>query len=1176
VELVHWADDVYAELGENLDSTQRTILELLKNRQIKPLVAFLEKHKYTDIQNITYSLILSEIQKNLPSIIDQWGFRDTFKEKDDFVNLFLENNIFAFKKDTHLKSSNIFLNENVDLELQEELLNENLIQNPQYNTQFLINPQYICIGGEIYTVSGLNSIENLQNVLKESNIQQEFQKYYKYDKIAQFIDSLEIDLQKLFSLHQIGLIIYQDAIYLIKWVQFLDEYQLITGTKRRQDDIMLLEDFGVKIGLELKSDLTFGNLVVFKSDSGHSSTNQGQLEPLISLTSNLLNQEIEKMYRKYNLNRREDCVQFVEDVNTRIEAGILLLTKKNEKLRQTAKNIDTYIRISLERVDNMESVNHRLNLLREISNLNKKPALAKIINEKMELNYIFYLKKQFSLGNFAQIPHLMKSIADLQIFMPDPTLLIHSIVFLFEKYYVKSQIIISTVDIILEKWQISDKMLRLLEKPQVTALSNEIIQMIENRKIKQILPFLKSYLKDHPQFHSIHILVLILKILKDIYKIRQHSQKIHFTNGDFLDFFNEFLIISSVYRQNFAPAEQKSFQTSFTNTLQSIAIDLDFIGFIDDKIVTFLTIIRNLDSNQLSKKQLYLIVRSFAEYSPLVMFRSKKPSICKTLFLFLKDNYQDLSLVALFIEKYIEIFSKSQKIIEDSPNFFGSATTLFTHIKEWIDQTATLSKIHLLPIKRGITVFLNQWYLSGQMPEQGYTNHKQIIEDWISFATMQEKLDTMLSLVTIKDLAWVAKKSDLMLFKEKYQQIPQNLFQNYHLHLIKNLSSILNQSSKGLEHFRMGNQIFQYFKDDYKKFCLTPTIMNEIISSYEIFCLNGLKYTIKSGLETLFQQILQKIAPEFLIFDKSFFTNLKSILIQIYHTNLQEGKVFTHRLTMINTMSIQIQMVIDSYDSISDGISPTLLSFREIRKVSFLQNIISEISQYKYDLFESAQSWLIQISNKEYITKEEVIKPISALFQIIIESEEFDQNEIEQEFIVLIEQFFKNQKMLNSNKKIFFNMMEDLFPIKKFPDFYPKLNDYNKFIEELVDVETLYFSLRNRDPSKAKKVLDRCNKLISKYPHLFTPWYYSANSLIILGKNEKAIEAFKEALKYNTSQSNISRLYYNLLVAYLSQNRIKKAVEIVDSLAVGIKTFPYIIEIMEKIEELKSENLEAI
>ena len=52
VELVHWAEDVYAELGENLDSTQRTILELLKNRQIKPLVSFLEKQKYKSIQEI--------------------------------------------------------------------------------------------------------------------------------------------------------------------------------------------------------------------------------------------------------------------------------------------------------------------------------------------------------------------------------------------------------------------------------------------------------------------------------------------------------------------------------------------------------------------------------------------------------------------------------------------------------------------------------------------------------------------------------------------------------------------------------------------------------------------------------------------------------------------------------------------------------------------------------------------------------------------------------------------------------------------------------------------------------------------------------------------------------------------------------------------------------------------
>ena len=66
--------------------------------------------------------------------------------------------------------------------------------------------------------------------------------------------------------------------------------------------------------------------------------------------------------------------------------------------------------------------------------------------------------------------------------------------------------------------------------------------------------------------------------------------------------------------------------------------------------------------------------------------------------------------------------------------------------------------------------------------------------------------------------------------------------------------------------------------------------------------------------------------------------------------------------------------------------------------------------------------------------------------------------------------------------------MKQLFVEDDYPQFYPVLQEYTEFINELADLETMYFSLRNSDAHKAKKVNDRCLKLIAKYPHLFSPW----------------------------------------------------------------------------------------
>ena len=46
-----------------------------------------------------------------------------------------------------------------------------------------------------------------------------------------------------------------------------------------------------------------------------------------------------------------------------------------------------------------------------------------------------------------------------------------------------------------------------------------------------------------------------------------------------------------------------------------------------------------------------------------------------------------------------------------------------------------------------------------------------------------------------------------------------------------------------------------------------------------------------------------------------------------------------------------------------------------------------------------------------------------------------------------------------------------------------------------------------------------------------------------------------------------------LLVAYLSQKQIQEAVDLVKTLNVGIKTYPHITEIIEKIEEMSGDQL---
>ena len=97
-------------------------------------------------------------------------------------------------------------------------------------------------------------------------------------------------------------------------------------------------------------------------------------------------------------------------------------------------------------------------------------------------------------------------------------------------------------------------------------------------------------------------------------------------------------------------------------------------------------------------------------------------------------------------------------------------------------------------------------------------------------------------------------------------------------------------------------------------------------------------------------------------------------------------------------------------------------------------------------------------------------------------------------------------------------------------------------------------------------MIKEAKNIISISRNLFSPWFFLGNCYAILEDNIEAIQAYKEAIKYNSSQSNFSRLYHNLLVAYLSLNQQTEAIELVKKLEIGIKTNPFIIELIKRIE----------
>ncbi|QEE15142.1 tetratricopeptide repeat protein [Promethearchaeum syntrophicum] len=1155
VELLDWVENIIENYDHILSEKQKIILGLIQKKEIQNLIKFLKKESFTAINNELYNLILEELEKNKEEISTQWNFIQKFDLKAPFVNIILDNDIIVFQGNNKDESEKL---ENLkDLE------------------EFLKDPNKILAEGKVYCSKGLSSIDKIQGIMTETNFQQEFVTYQKYEKIVQFIEGLNLSLQKLFSMNQIGVIIFKNEIYLIRWVQFLDESQLISGTESRKSNVEIMEDFGVKIGIQLKENLELGNLVIFKNRRDKNEQDS-ILRTLFSLDQDFFQSSRRKRKKKkYDLKLKEDCEEFVNEVLSRIESGILMLNNKNFTQIRNSKDLKIYVKISLQRIEGIDTVNQRINILRDLLNLDTDPVLKTQIIEKLEDNYCIFLKEQFKLGNVGNVPSILKIISKLDLFSKRKSLLIHTMVYLFDSYYSNSETIISSVDLIIKYWNPSNELIKVLEKPQVVAITNKIIEQMRLQNFAKIWSYITKYLEEHPYFRSYNIFTLMLEILIEIYHKREGSRDISFPNTKYLTFFREFIVILKSHKEKFEKSEMKDLIKKFREKIQALSNNLDFIAYLNNKIIDFLTFLSMIDKKILSERIFYKILYQFAENGSLVMFYKRLPKVGEHIFRFLTLNYKNTEMTLEFCVNYVEIFTNSVKLFQEYPAFFKNATKTLNEIKPWLNKES-LQPILLLSIKKKIKILLNQWYLSGNLPENEFETHKHIIDTWIDFVEYRENLQNMLNILHIKDFIWSCEHFNLEEMKKKYLELPHFVFEMNGEKLFNEMKKILNKIFEDYIQFQIFQQVFSFLQEDIKKLNLSKRNIKKILEIYNKTLRIALINIVQKGYSHKFKNIISNLGEDIVLCNKRIFEEIYQHFIAIYELNIQEGERFNLRIEMMKNTSLFIEKIIPNYEKIIE-VKTKLLEIRDIfLPKTFLVKYLADLKQGTYSVFQETQKWLIQMSPTNYLTYKSTFKPLKLLFENILEQNSEDKQNLENILIELkhlSKTLFENQRMLGENKKKYFLMMKNICSEEKYPELMKITAIYLEFIEELADIESLYYNISADPTKKIDTIMERTLKITKQYPHFFSPWFILANSYAIKENYPKAIEAYEKALKYDSNQANYARMYNNLLVVYLSQKMFKETISLIKNLDIGIKTFPHISEIIRRVEELTGEHL---
>lgn len=1157
IELVLWVQE-FLKQNENLISGQlRDFLFSLKNKNFPQALELIRRLSYTNIENKEFQRILAYFEEKSQDIQLQWNFEEKFSNDKKKVNLIFNKDIVIFqeriKKDKNLKNSIS------QIETWEDL------KNVCFKPDILINE------GTLYQSIGLSSIEAIYGVLKESKIQEELEKYQKYEKVAKFIENLEYPLQSLFSINQIGIIIYNNKIYLIKWVQFLNENQLLGEKVEKSSNVTVLEDLGVKIGVELKENLELGDLVIFKNPDS-SKSGKEVLKPLLSLEQSLFAAPRRVQdYQSLDFSKIDDCQLFINDVLGRIESGILLLNRNKLTSVKNTRDMDIYIKVSMEKIVNLKSTNQKISILRDLLSINTNPDNLVEIIQKLEENYLIYIKELFALEQVTQLPFVLKSIKLLNLFEKTSDFLVKTVVYLFDSYAVPSKIILQCVEYVQNSWNLSPELYQLLENPQIIAITNIVIAMIQKGKFTEVMAYLSEYLEKHPQFRSQSVINLLIRILLDLFNQNHHADVHSISNKGYIRFFSNVVQVLNEYISKEKSNNPETIKYVKDNIL-GLSKNLDFITFINDEIIEYITLVNSLDQLYINPRNFYQIISNLCYTVPLICFHNKIHQIAKKTFEYLTQYYKNSEMTLEYINEFIKLLQQVYQNYSQSTEFMEEIIQIVLQFKEWINRE-DLHTVILKPLKKEMISLFNSWYLERKLPFLSYELHVKMIQEWIKFVDMESNLEGFLNLLTIKDFIWECEKFNIQNVRKKYHFLPVQLFLSNAETLYLEISSFLNKKPHDFNEFRIHNFLFDIIQKDYPKFQLTPQKFKILLKKYIENLQDLLERSILGGYSVTFKEILAEIFENLIFLPKSFYEKVFQKFVVIYESNIEEGKRFNSRLEMMQSISLTFEELLSRYDNICKvknkilKMVPNPISFKDI------QFYVEKLKKGALDIFSRLQVWLTQICATEYIQSLEKLEPVKIIFINILEQFKNEQDFVLKEMLSLGDEIFSNQKMLIDNKKKFFKMMIEIIPKSSDQKLNKKLKEKLNYIKELSDIESLYYTIKTIDPPKIETVQKRLKKLMTKYSKLFSPWFIYGNTFALMEDYPNAIYYYTEALKFESNQSNFTRLYHNLIVSYLSQENVDEAVKIIENLEIGIKTDALIVKLIRKVEEISGKKL---
>ncbi len=742
IDLYEWAKKASIQNMNLLPTNYLRFLNLLHEGKIDDAIDVLQQISTIEVENEKLTIALNVLKEKRNILLEISQYLSKFDKNKPFVNVVLDKYILVGQVSDSSEYSKIN-----SIERLKELAS---------------NPNVCYYNGNIIEFKGISSIERLSAIINDQDFMSQMENIKKYEKVYYFISKINEKMQRYFSENKIGMIVYNQELYLIKFIPMFSFDNSAQPTSGKRVSV-LDNNFGTIIGILINSDLSFGDMVVFQEESLNSG--EMNLRPLISFDLSLFKTE-EKKNSGFTLETEEDINKFITAVKDWIDFGVQILSSNKKIDLKNRQDLYIYTKMELQKLENEQNLNIKISKLSQLLNFDHDQEMERKIKEILEKTYLIYIRETASKKLPLKLKELLNRLINLKLFKSEESFMkfMNLYSFILDKYSLDPKEIIESIDLLDKNWDLNDQHYKIIEKIHLTAIASLIEPQVASGNIQDILSIIE---KNTPKSKILQnkLNLLIIDVVYHIYKnALKKDTKGAISNITFIMFLRKLAIHydKAFPSISFAHQEESNrsnepynnitlLQQKLDSLFLSITSQLEFLLYMGDQsIIEFLELIKDFPSRMLKPNIKETLIGQILKNAIVLIPAHGMYELGKKLIEFLVSQKKTTQFVS-FITKFVESLNQSAFNDINNSRYLESIVIIFDAIESYLP-TLAIKEEYLIPFKSEVQTLLNNWYKKGNLPKTDFNLHKRLLQRLSIYIEKNSDVKMMYYMITIKDI----------------------------------------------------------------------------------------------------------------------------------------------------------------------------------------------------------------------------------------------------------------------------------------------------------------------------------------------------------------------------------------------------------------------------------------